>query len=75
MGCLQEYGFHSGLQELLWATDQLNGGLSSLDWEGTQSELAVKVPQWSALIIQHATGEGAFFPQAEQDVWEFVETG
>ena len=75
LGGLQEYGFHSGLQELLWATDQLNGGLSSLDWDGTQSELAVKVPQWSALIIQHATDEGAFFPQAEQGVWEFVETG
>jgi len=54
----------------MWATDQLNGGLSSLDWEATQSELAAKVPQWSELIIGHASGEGAFFPQAEPDIWE-----
>lgn len=75
LGCLQEYGFHSGLQDLMWATDQLNGGLTSLDWAATQSELSVKVPQWSALIIEHAGSEGAFFPQAEADAWEGIEAG
>ena len=75
LGCLQEYGFHSGLHELMWATDQLNGGLSSLDWGKTQRELSVIVPQWSALIIEHASREGAFLPQAESDAWEFTEAG
>ncbi|MFM8332980.1 MAG: hypothetical protein ACKN9T_14950 [Candidatus Methylumidiphilus sp.] len=70
LGCLQEYGFHSGLPELMWATDHLDGGLSSLDWNAMQNELAVKVPQWSELIVEHARSEDAFFPQAEPDAWE-----
>jgi hypothetical protein len=73
LGCLQEYGFHSGLQELMWATDELNQGLSSLDWDATQNELTAKVPQWSELIIGHASGEGAFFPQIEPENWDVSE--
>ena len=30
---LQEYGWHSGLEYLVWITDQLNGGLSEFRLE------------------------------------------
>lgn len=59
---VQEYGFHAGLEPLMWATDELNGKLASLDWPGLTDELAEKSPEWTSLIIQHATHEGAFFP-------------
>ena len=59
---IQEYGFHSGIETLIWATDQLNGSLTDLDWCGLSQELTVKSPEWTELIIRHATDEGAFFP-------------
>jgi hypothetical protein len=59
---LQEYGFHSGLEELMWATDRLNGALADLDWEAVAAQLDTKAAEWTDLIIKHATDEGAFFP-------------
>lgn len=59
---IQEYGFHSGLETLMWATDQLNGSLTSLDWPGLVRELNAKSPEWIDLIMRHAMDEGAFFP-------------
>lgn len=65
---IQEYGFHSGIESLMWATDQLNGALVSLDWPGLTDELNAKSPEWTDVIIRHATSEGSFFPpQPEQD--------
>ena len=37
---LQEYGWHSGLECLVWITDKLNGGFSEFDWGKLKSELA-----------------------------------
>lgn len=59
---VQEYGFHSGLEELMWATDQLNGALTGLNWVALRTQLCSKVAEWTELIIKHATDEGAFFP-------------
>jgi hypothetical protein len=58
---VQEYGFHSGIETLMWSTDELNGSLASLDWAGLCIELEIKVPEWTDLIIEHATKEGEFF--------------
>ena len=60
---VQEYGFHSGIERLMWSTDELNGSLSSLDWAGVGRELEIKVPEWTELIIKSATDEGEFFSQ------------
>lgn len=60
---IQEYGFHSGIETLMWSTDELNGSLSSLDWVGLARELEIKVPEWIGLIIKRATDEKAFFTQ------------
>lgn len=65
---IQEYGFHSGIEKLMWATDQLNGSLTTLDWPKLHEELNVKSPEWIELIIRGATDEGAFFPPHAQ--WE-----
>jgi hypothetical protein len=64
---VEEYGFHSGLEELMWATDQLNGSLSNFDWEGLKAKLGVKALEWTELIIKHAQDEGAFFPDRFDD--------
>jgi hypothetical protein len=45
----------------MWATDELNGGLSSLDWGSLQSELVTRRSEWMSLIVQHASEEGVFF--------------
>lgn len=70
---VQEYGFHSGLEPLMWATDQLNGGLSKLDWSLLQPELQEKQPEWTRLIVEHASNEGVFFPAAEAEPAEMEE--
>lgn len=59
---IQEYGFHSGIEKLMWATDQLNGSLTSLDWPKLSQELSAKSTEWTDLIIGRATDEGEFFP-------------
>lgn len=59
---LQEYGFHSGMDELMWATDNLNGALVDLNWPELKLELDTKVSKWTELIIRQAKDEGVFFP-------------
>jgi hypothetical protein len=62
ISALQEYGWHAGLEELMWATDTLNGALSEFDWNRLIAELANKRQRWTAQIITHAREEGVFFP-------------
>ena len=58
---IQEYGFHSGLQSLMWASDHLNGALTHLDWPNLKSQLDGKALEWTDEIIRHATDSGVFF--------------
>jgi len=64
---VQEYGFHAGLEKLMWATDQLNGSLTNLNWLDLSKELSEKSMEWTKLIIGHAVDEGAFFPADRQE--------
>jgi len=59
---VEEYGFHAGLEELMWATDAFDGSLSDFDWDRLRLDLQVKATQWTDCIIRHAEGENAFFP-------------
>jgi hypothetical protein len=45
----------------MWATDELNGALVSLDWPGLQIELNKKTEEWTDMVIDHANKEGEFF--------------
>ncbi len=60
---IQEYGFHSGIEELMWASDSLNGGLSELNWHVLQTELNSASREWITKILRHAKEENVFFPE------------
>lgn len=69
---LQEYGFHSGIEDLMWASDALNGGLSCLDWSKLKDELKAVSEAWVSKILSHAIGENVFFPEPEQAICDEV---
>jgi|GEM_PF-804704 len=62
---IQEYGFHSGLEDLMWATDKLNGALVTLDWLKLKNELNERTEEWTNMVIEHANIEGEFFTVEE----------
>lgn len=62
---IQEYGFHSGSEALMWATDGIDGALVDLDWGRLRPQLVEKRRHWTDQIIGHAEKEGAFFPPHE----------
>lgn len=64
---VEEYGFLSGLEELMWVTDQLGDSLLDFDWERLKRILELKSSEWSNLIINHAKEEDAFFPERRDD--------
>lgn len=64
---VEEFGFHSGLEELMWATDHLDGSLSDFDWERLKRDLEIKASEWTELIIKHAQAEDAFFPDRQDE--------
>ncbi|HWY87324.1 MAG TPA: hypothetical protein VNX28_11395 [Gemmataceae bacterium] len=65
LSALQEYGWHAGLEPLIWASDEVNGSLSEMNWPTLQAEFANLRPRWIDLIISHAKEHGVFFPQPE----------
>jgi len=65
LGALQEYGWHAGLESLMWASDQINGSLAEMNWPHLQSELASKRQDWIDLIITSAKSHNEFFPVPE----------
>jgi hypothetical protein len=62
IGAIQEYGWHSGLERLMWATDELNGALVSFDWKELQPQLVEFSELCTKEIISHAKAEDEFFP-------------
>jgi hypothetical protein len=64
---LQEYGWHAGLDQLRWVTDQVNGALVELDWPKLCEQLVSIKPRLTDLIIDHARMEGVFFDQPVPD--------
>jgi hypothetical protein len=64
---VQEYGYHAGLEELMWASDSLGEGLASFDWPSLKRSLSEKRAEWTDRIIAHAKEEGVFFAPAAED--------
>ncbi|HUG92224.1 MAG TPA: hypothetical protein VML55_15390 [Planctomycetaceae bacterium] len=62
LSAVQEYGWHAGLEPLMWASDALNGGLAELNWSQLQNDFARLREEWIRLVIDHAREHGAFFP-------------
>jgi len=65
LSALQEYGWHAGLEELIWASDAVNGSLAELHWPGLQEELSGLRNGWIQLIITHARAHDGFFPKPD----------
>ena len=61
LSALQEYGWHAGLEPLMWASDAVNGSLAELSWSHLKQELASQKNVWAELIIRHAKDHDAFF--------------
>lgn len=64
---LQEYGWHAGVEDLIWASDGLNGNLSELNWDGLTCDLETACPAWTEMIIKHARDNDAYFTQGAED--------
>jgi hypothetical protein len=62
LAALQEYGWHAGLEALMWASDSLNGGMTDLNWSHLQTELTNRRQAWIELIIASARQHDEFFP-------------
>ena len=67
LAALQEYGWHAGLEPLMWASDALDGSLAELSWPGLQAGLANHRESWIELIISSAKEHQEFFPPPDQD--------
>ncbi len=67
ISAVQEYGYHAGIEKLMWATDSLNGGLSELDWPALRIELTKIRQVWIDQILTHARDNDVFFPQPEDE--------
>jgi hypothetical protein len=61
LGAIQEYGWHAGVEELLWASDYFGEALITLDWNTLKPELAKKRAAWMTLVMDHAKENGLFF--------------
>ena len=71
LAALQEYGWHSGIEELLWASDRLNGALISLDWDKLKPELSRRQEEWTDRVINHAKENSQFFPKHDEELETF----
>ncbi len=60
---VQEYGFHAGIEPLMWATDQLGDSFANLDWIGVYNNISNLSNVWIESIISHAQDEGQFFQE------------
>jgi hypothetical protein len=67
MSAIQEYGWHAGLESLIWATDAVNGALTEFDWQGLQTELSGLRFDWIRTIILHAKAHDGYFPKQESE--------
>jgi hypothetical protein len=67
LSALQEYGWHAGLESLMWASDAVNGSLAELNWRKLQDEFSKLRESWVGTIIGHAKEHSAFFPAPDQN--------
>lgn len=73
IAAIQEFGFHSGQQDLMWATDSLSDALVSFRWSTLQPQLQKLKRQWTRRIIDLAKESGVFLPHAATTDQETVE--
>jgi len=67
LGAIQEYGWHSGIEELRWASDHLGDALIAFDWSALLPELSKRREDWMSSVIAHAKENGQFFAEPKRD--------
>lgn len=67
---LQEYGWHAGLEDLLWIPDSLGDAIVSFDWNQLKPNLSSLKATITERIITHAQNEGEYFATGD-DMVEF----
>jgi hypothetical protein len=65
LSAIQEYGWHAGLENLIWASDAVNGSLAEFNWPALQEELLKLRNDWIHAVISHAKAHDGFFPKPE----------
>lgn len=70
LSCLQEYGWHAGIESLTWITDSLNGALTDFDWPTLQEALVGVRNDWTERLIRHAKENMAGPPEDESSLSE-----
>jgi hypothetical protein len=73
LATVQEYGWHAGLEPLMWASDALNGAVSRFDWPQLHKQLVEQRASWTRLVIEHAKQHHAFFPAPDEVPTDEVE--
>jgi len=66
LSAIQEFGWHSGIEEMRWLSDSLNGSLSAFDWKGLKPDLAEVKPSLTKAVIALAKKEHVYFGQDEE---------
>ena len=64
---IQEYGWHAGLEGLMWASDSVNGSLSEFNWPALRDDFHKLKPTWTQTVIDHAKEQNVFF-QTNRDI-------
>jgi len=68
LSSLQEYGWHAGVEELMWASDTVKDGLIELNWKLLSAELGKAKRVWTEVVIEHAKNQRAFFVSKSDSV-------
>jgi hypothetical protein len=68
LSLLQEYGWHAGLEYLLWFPDALGDAIVNFDWGHLKPHLESLQPGITKMIIEHARNEGEYFATGEEMV-------
>lgn len=63
---IQEYGWHAGIESLIWVTDIAGDPLVNFDWPSLQCKLSDLKGKITENIIRHARDNGEFFNQQER---------
>lgn len=63
---IQEFGWHSGLEEMRWFSDSLNGALSKLDWKALRPELTKARGRLKKTVVALAKKEQVYFGQSQE---------
>lgn len=61
LSTIQEYGWHAGIEPLMWVSDSINGSLSEFNWPDLQTELKSLRESFIEQIIDHAKSHHEYF--------------